>query len=687
MTAFVTPLRWAAAFGLVALPLVGPMAARAQDSASLPSPPPAEAKAAENPDLAIVRDGVAAYRKGDLAAGDALRARLKGRGAIALLDWAALRLAGPAVPFDRVTAYMTTYPDYPGQAWLRRRGEEALLVERKPAATVRAYFSRERPQTPGGKLALAQAFRADGLTEDADALVRDAWRYDAFGRELELRMLDAFKDTLTTADHRFRMERLLLRENWEAARRAASYAGAGYDALVKARVAVDDRAKTAPKLIDAVPAPLKTDTSLLYSRAQNLRRAEKAGEAAKIMADLARDPAALVDGDVWWVERRLVGRKLLDDGDPKGAYEVVTRHGAATAERRIEAEFLAGWIALRSLRDPAAAARHFERAARVAATPISQARAAYWQGRAAEAAGDVVQAKNFYALAAKHGITYYGQLAAVKSGIPEVVLRAPVAGDPGERGPLVEAVAVAYAAGLRELGSPLAIEFGRGSTRAAELAQVSDILAQNGDARASLTLGKLATQRGLPLDEAAFPLSGVPAFGPVGRTVEPAMTLAISRQESAFVPAAGSGAGARGLMQLMPGTASATAKKAGIAYEPGRILEAVYNAQLGSAHLGDLMDDWRGSYILVFAAYNAGPGNVRKWIAQNGDPRTPGVDAIDWVEKIPFSETRNYVQRVMENLQVYRRRLDEKAPLLIDRDLKAGSPTGGAAASVGAATP
>ena len=636
---------------------------------------------AERPDVPLIRDAIAAYRKGDIPGGDAIRKRVATPGAGAFLDWAALRLGGAAIGFDRVAAFAQTYAGYPNPTWIRRRSEDALLAERKPAPFVRAFFARERPQTPSGKIALALAFRSDGLTEDADQLVREAWRTDNLNREQEARILDLFKDTLTNADHRFRMERLLLRESWEAARRAASYAGEGHDALVKARIAVDGRAKAAEKLVESVPASLKSDTSWLFSRVQHLRRADKDVEAAKLMADLTRDPAILADGDVWWVERRLVARQLLDDGYPKAAYAVVVGHGATSGERRIEAEFLSGWIALRRLSDPATARLHFDRAASIAGQPISQARAAYWQGRAAEAAGDTGEAREFYEAAARHGITYYGQLAAAKLGQNDLVFRDPP-GAEGEPRPMVDAVALAYEAGFRELGLPLAVEFARGSTDPVDLDGVADILKAQGDAKGLLTLGKLATQRGQPLDKAAFPTIGIPPFDPVGKTpVEPAMVHAIARQESMFDPAAGSPVGARGLMQLMPGTASATARKAGLTYEPGRILEGVYNAQLGAAHLGDLMEDYRGAYILVFAAYNAGPGNVKKWIAAHGDPRLPGVDPIDWVELIPFSETRNYVQRVMENLQVYRRRLEGPGKLNIERDLKAGAPPGSTAES------
>jgi soluble lytic murein transglycosylase len=222
------------------------------------------------------------------------------------------------------------------------------------------------------------------------------------------------------------------------------------------------------------------------------------------------------------------------------------------------------------------------------------------------------------------------------------------------------------------VAAPLAIELGRHGSRVAELEAVAELAQAQRDVRTLLALGKSATQRGLPLDEAAFPTIGIPPYEPIGTRVEPAMVHAIARQESAFDPAAGSPVGARGLMQLMPGTAQGVARRFKIEYDPNRLLDGSYNAQLGAAHLGELMEDWRGSFILTFASYNAGPGNVRKWIEAYGDPRRPETDPVDWVERIPFYETRNYVQRVMENLQVYRKRLDSRSALLIESDLKRG---------------
>jgi soluble lytic murein transglycosylase len=625
--------------------------------------------------LASLRQAIELYRKGDLSGGDQARGSLSDGASRTLTEWLAVRYGGAAVGFNRVVGFMRDNPDWPVTAALRRRAEEFLLLERKPAALVRAYFATQRPITPTGKLALALAFKSDGLDRDATALIRETWREDTFGHEFETKIIENFPGVLTEADHRFRMERLLFKENWQAALRAAGYAGKDYATLVKARIAVVKRAGNVAKALDAVPASLRADTSYIFSRAQNFRRSDKPAEAAQAIAEVTQDPAVLVDGDQWWTERRLIARKLLDQGDPKAAYLVARRHAATTPADRIEAEFHAGWIALRFLNFPETAAAHFAEAAKVAATPISIARVAYWQGRAAEAAGLQDPARRYYEQAARLPITYYGQLANAKLGNRSLPLRAVESG-PDSRAAFdglaaTKAIKLLYEAGARDLAMPVYMDLAQRLADPAQLDALGDLAVEQRDSRALLAVGKTAVQRGFPLDLHAFPTMGIPAFEPVGDRVEPAMVYAIARQESAFDPRAQSQAGARGLMQLMPATARTTAKRYGVDFDLDRLVtDAAYNAKIGAAHLGELMGDWKGSYILAFASYNAGGGNVKKWIDAYGDPRSPQVDPIDWVERIPFSETRNYVQRVMENLQVYRKRLGERSALLIDSDMR-----------------
>ncbi len=612
----------------------------------------------------LLRQAVEAYRTGDLAAGEALRPKLTDPAAVAVVDWVAIR-AGVALPFERIAGFRTNNPDWPETSLLRRRAEEALLSNRRPPAVLKAYFAKEPPVTGPGKVAFALALRADGEEEKAAALVRNAWREDSFGRETEGRILDNFPDLLTVADHRFRMERFLFRESWTSALRAAEFAGDDYVLLAKARIAADGGGKKADKALAAVPEHLRSDSSYRYSRALVLRRKNKDAEAARAIVDVSRDPAVLVDGDAWWQMRRAIVRELLDTGDAALAYQIAKEHGAESNAQRIEAEFHAGWIALRFLNKPEAAAAHFVEAARFAETPISVSRAAYWQGRAAEAGGLKDEARRHYGRAAYYPITYYGQLAREKLGPVTLELREPEPLDADARKAFeglraVQALRLLHAVGADELAITLYTELAQKLGDAAQLDALGALAAEHRTPRAVLAVGKTAVQRGFPLDTHAYPSFGIPQFPTIGDPVEQAMVYAITRQESAFNPKALSTAGARGLMQLMPATAKRTAKRFGVAFDVDRLTaDPAYNAKIGAAHLGELMEDWRGNHILAFASYNAGGGNVSKWIKAYGDPRHPNVDPVDWVERIPFSETRNYVQRVMENLHVYRHRLQE----------------------------
>ncbi|MCJ2082017.1 lytic transglycosylase domain-containing protein [Methylobacterium sp. J-090] len=645
----------------------------------LPDPARA-ARIAPDIDVPALRQAIDAYRKGKVAEGDRLREGFKDPAARALLEWVAIR-AGAGIGFERTIAFTRANPDWPAGPLLRRRAEEALLIERKGPAIVRAYFAASKPASAPGKFALALAFRADGLDADAAALVRDLWRSETFGRSLETKVMDAFPGVLTRIDHRFRMERALLKEDYETAGRAAAFAGGGYATLVRARRAVEDKSSSAPAALNAVPPSLRGDSSYILSRAQHLRRTEKYAEAAALLSVAPTNPEVLVDGDEWWVERRIVARKLVDLGDARTAYLVAGRHSARTVEKRIEAEFHAGWIALRFLDDSATAGRHFDAAAAIAETPISQARAAYWQGRAAEAEGRTDVSKAAYERAALQPIAYYGQLARAKLGRTSLSLRSIPELDAPARAAFadrfsVRALRMLEAAALKDLALPLYIDAATKLTDPAELDALGNIAAEVRNARALVAIGKIAVQRGLPLDAHAYPTIGIPAYEASSAVplVEKAMVFAIARQESQFDPLAQSSVGARGLMQMMPATAQRTARRVSAAFDQDRLTsDPAYNARLGQAHLGELMDDWRGSYILAFASYNAGGGNVKKWIDAYGDPRKAGIDPIDWVERIPFTETRNYVQRVMENLQIYRTRLDTKSALLIDGDLQRGA--------------
>jgi peptidoglycan lytic transglycosylase len=593
-----------------------------------------------------------------------------------LAEWIILRSDDNGASVERYRAFIAANPSWPSQTFLRRRLEAALWDDHRDDGVVWSWFANETPLSAKGKFTLARAMIARGDRANAERLVRDAWRNDSMSEDTENAALDLFGALLTPGDQKARMDFMLYGSEHEAALRAAKRLDANQIALAKARIAAYKKASNTKALLDAVPHELHGDPGYIFSRIQLLRREEKFAEAARLMLSAPKDPARLHNLDEWWIERRLLSRKMLDVGERRSAY-LIARDAALPARDiyKTEQEFTAGWIALRFLTDPATAAQHFARIGVGSANPTALARAGYWQGRAAEAAGRAQDASAAYTAAAAQSTSYYGQLARAKLGLPQIELNGvPAARGRGiERLEIVRAVQLLYAMGEREIAIPIFGDLGENGDPDA-LVGLGELASRNGDARGMLLLGKAALNRGLPFDFYAYPVTGIPPFKSIGPDVEQSIVFAIARQESAFNPAVVSPAQAYGLMQVTPDAGKYVCKKYGASFDLGRLkTDPVYNAALGAAELGGLIDDYRGSYIMTFAAYNAGRGSVKKWIERYGDPRDPKVDAVDWVELIPFSETRNYVQRIMENLQVYRARFGGGTKLQIEADLHRGA--------------
>jgi soluble lytic murein transglycosylase len=645
----------------------------ATDAASAPATPlPSEAGLPPPPppppgiELNGLEDAIALYRKGDVAGGDAMARKRSDPLARTMLEWVALRTNARSAGLQRIGAFLETHRDWPSATWLRRRAEELLYADtgRTPGA-VAAFFAEMPPISPAGKLALARSLQATGQTAAATTLVRDVWRDGDLTQALETNLLKEFAPLLTAEDDKYRADRLLYKESTAPALRAAARADAQTLLLARARAGAINNAAQASAILDAVPAAVRSDPGYQFARIQSLRRADKLTEAAAMLLAAPRDPALIVDGDAWWEERRLIARKLLDRGDVQTAYRICAEHSAASHEARVEAEFHAGWIALRFLDDPKTALSHFVRAAAAANTPDSIARAFYWEARAKEATGDAAAAAKFYDAAAAHTTTYYGQLARARE--PGATLPIHVAADAAvgdERHEATRVVELLYALGEANLALPLVIDAVQHLPNEPQLAALGAVVAAYHDPRATLRVGKMAGARGFALDDLAYPTFGIPPFEPVANSADRPVVYSIARQESAFEPTAVSGSGAKGLMQLLTSTARETAQRAGVDFDEKRLTtDPAFNAKLGAAFLGSLLDAENGSYILAVAAYNAGGRRVQDWINAYGDPRDPAVDPVDWVELIPFTETRHYVQTVLENLQVYRARFGQHTAL------------------------
>ena len=589
-----------------------------------------------------------------------------------ILTWAIALKGGGEVPAAEIAAAMQELSGWPGMQTLRQNSERALYRENRPAREILAAFGSSAPQTPEGTMALARANIETGQAGRAKQLIQTLWRTETLDRGTEQKVLGTFGTLLTKADHKHRMDMLLYANRVSDAQRMAGLANS--ETLFRARAASIRGEANADRLLAAVPANQHSDPSYMFTLAENLRKQNKVREAARIMMNAPRDPAQLVDPDSWWNEQRIISRMLLEQGARKEAYQLAARHSAQGVVARVEADFHAGWYALRALGDPATASRHFARVAEVSTRPLTQSRAYYWLGRAAEAGGPG-NARNYYAQAARYGATYYGQLAAAKLGRSPGDIAYPRPSN-ADRQRFQNRDAVRALVRMHEIGSDWrAAQLYRSLAdeldSPGELAMLASLAERRGDHSMSLDVGKRAYARGVDAPALAFPVGVIPDSARISAAGK-ALAYAIARQESAFNPGAKSPAGALGLLQLMPATARSLAQQNGMSYSEARLLSDVsYNAQLGSQYLGQQIDAFNGSYVLTFAAYNAGPRRAREWIQRFGDPRGQPIDeVVDWVEMIPFTETRNYVQRVMENYQVYKIRLG--AGFSIESDLTNG---------------
>ncbi len=609
-----------------------------------------------------------------LSDGDAERARAirNGMSKSALdqhiLTWAIAVSGARGVPSVEIATAAHSLKGWPGLSALRRHSERALYRENPSPQQIIAAFGDTRPETAQGAIALTRALVASGNKKRAAKVIAEVWRRDALDKKTESQILKEFSKLLTRADHRRRMNMLLYRDRITQAGRLDDLANA--QSLYKARAAVIRKSKNASALIKAVHPTWHDDPSYLFARIEHFRRNKKYKSAADLLLKAPRDADALINTREWWVEQRIVSRALAEQGDMALAYKVAAYHVATRPTDVIEAEWHAGWFALRGFNDGKAASRHFQRVLDTATRPLSISRAYYWLGRAAEAGG-AGKASDYFAKAAGYSATYYGQLAAARLKRRGLDVRYP-SPTQKERQAFASREAVRAIHRLNEVGhgrraTALYIGLARELTSPGELAILAAMAEKQGNHRLSLQVGKIAFGRGLDVAALAFPVGVIPSNANISGSGK-ALAYAIARQESAFDKAAISKANARGLLQLLPGTAKLVARKHGIAYSKSKLTrDAGYNATLGAHYLGEHIADFNGSYILTFVAYNAGPGRAKEWLQKYGDPRGKPIDTVvDWVERIPFTETRNYVQRVMENYQVYKVRLGQKADIVAD---------------------
>lgn len=625
-----------------------PMAVLLTVALALSAPP---ARAADATALAAA---LAAAQSGDWD-GAAAAARPAGTIAADLIEWQRLR-AGQG-SFDEYADFVSRRADWPGMALLRRKGEDQLS-EASPAAVV-AWFARSAPQTGQGALALIAALQALGRDEAARQVAETAWRGLTLTEAEEAAFLARYGDLVAPA-HGGRMQAMLDRGETARAARMLPLVTPGTRAVAAARIALQRRAQGVDALIAAVPDYMMHSAGLARDRAVWRWRKSLEEGAAEIVLSRSDSAETLGDPGAWSTLRGQLARFFLRKGDARLAYKLAARHRLpAGGGDWADLEWLAGFAALK-LGDAPQALAHFEALGAEVASPISTSRADYWRGRALERMGKTAEAQAAYRDGARFQTAYYGLLCAERAGVPlDPAFSAP-APLPDWRGQGFTASSVfaaaqeLEAAGDADLAARFILHLEEGLPDAA-LPALARLAGEWGDPHLALLLAKRAASGGTVLVQAYYP---IPELTTHDLGVPEELALSIARRESEFDHAVISHVGARGLMQLMPGTAKLMAPAIGETYSAPRLTtDATYNLRLGGAYLAKLRAEFGASPVLVAAGYNAGPGRPRRWIEEMGDPRVPTVDVVDWVEMIPFTETRTYVMRVAESLPVYRARL------------------------------
>ena len=590
-------------------------------------------------------------RAADLAARD-------GPGAVVLVEWHRLR-AGRGSPAE-VLAFLEAYPDWPGLERLRARAEPDFAEATD--AQVLAFHAGGLPETGAGILRLDRALRAAGQVGDADASVVMAWRSFDLSAEEHADFLAAHAELLAP-HHDARLDMTL----WRGLRDAElmlPLASDGARAIAEIRQVAASGQRGLDAKIASLPEALRDDPGLAHARFERYLEIDEDEKAIALMRSQSAIDGGLGRADQWAGWRRALSRRMMRAQEYAVAYDLASRHQLVEGSSFADLEWLSGYLALRFLNEPELALDHFQRLRAAVATPISLGRAGYWIGRAQEALGDGDAAQIAYEEGAAHQTSFYGLLAAEKAGLPTDPALAGTETFPDWRGapftqaPLFQAAVLAHAAGRLTLSEQLFVALSETQDRAG-IGQIAAVLKEMDAPHLQVMLGKAVARRGIVLPEPYYALHPMQEMD---LPVPMEMALAIARRESEFDFGVTSGAGAEGLMQLMPGTASDVARDLGLAHERARVLsDWRYNAQLGSTYIAQLSGMFDANVVMISAGYNAGPGRPLRWMEDFGDPRAGGMDIIDWIEHIPFNETRNYIQRVTESLPVYRARLGREA--------------------------
>ncbi|MGH1477162.1 MAG: transglycosylase SLT domain-containing protein [Geminicoccales bacterium] len=589
--------------------------------------------------------------------------------ALKLFRWLVLVEDKKEASFDDLARFILDSPNWPKIEELQALAESRLTDSADQELTIQLFEDRE-PLTTRGRIRLAEALFAADRDEEAVQQIKRAWKRGDYTSIEEKSFLTRHQRHLSRYDHETRLENLLWDRSWAAIKRMLPRVSNDRQKLAKARLALQQRARGVDGAIAAVPAAFTDDPGLAYDRTRWRRQKGKHQDARTLLLD---PPENLGRPDRWWFERSYQIRRAIDRREFETAYKLASRHGQSSGGDYAEAEWLAGWLTLRFMKRPKTAFRHFVRLYDRVVPPVRQARAAYWAGRAASAQRDQAGATAWYRRAASHHLTYYGQLAAEELD-ERTLIRKPMEPTGTERAAFDSSEVARVARMLIAAGASNHLDvflraLSNHAETAAEMSMITDLAVAGGRPALLVQIGRKAAFKGKVYDAAAFPVPRIDGLlKPAAEAVEAPLLLGLARQESMFRSRAASTAGARGLLQLLPSTARIVAKKVGEDFDLDRLsADPDYNAALGSHYLASMLKRFDDEPALALAAYNAGPLRVKQWIKRHGDPRTGNRhDVVDWIELIPFDETRNYVQRVLEGYHAYKLRLASSDVALID---------------------
>lgn len=587
------------------------------------------------------------------------------------LDWLSMIDNKGGRDFHEITKFATDNPHWPRLYRLEVRAEDEMS-DAIPATDILAWYENRAPKTLNGIRQFARALTQGGEFARMEAMLRKAWVDLDFSAREEHDFRKDFRQFLTEDDNVARLDRLLWEGRTSAAERQARRLTEGMRYLAEARIALRQFSGGVDRAIDRVPPELQDHPGLIYERVRWRRRKGRDDEAADLLLQEKPDPGEW--SYTWWRERGVLARNALEEGKISVAYRLAAEHGAKDGYPFAEGEWFAGWVALRFLKDPVMAFPHFRRMYGNVSYPVSLSRAAYWAGRAAEAAGETKIAAQWYSTAAQHGSSFYGQMAAAHLPANS---RPPLTAEPKpikaereafDNSDLVRLTRILTVLDVDHLVRRLIRHMAQEMKRPTDFSMLAELALNLGRPHDAVYVSRQAIKEGVILTETGYPMLRLEK----GLGVGPDIVFGLIRQESGFERTVISSAGARGFMQLMPATAKAVAARHNMPYRQEQLTgDYHYNVTLGSAYLKGLIDRFDGSLILSFAGYNAGPYRAQQWMKEFGDPRGSVEEALDWIELIPFTETRNYVQRVLENITVYRERLTGKPTLISFNSLTA----------------